>query len=92
MRAATFVVSPMAEYSMRRSEPTLPTIANPVLRPMRPSMRWSWRSCHSPESARSSAWMSRAARQARAASSSWAMGAPKMAMKPSPANWAITPS
>jgi hypothetical protein len=36
--------------------------------------------------------MASAARQARAASSSWAIGAPKIAMKPSPASWLITPS
>jgi len=37
-RAATFTTSPMTVYSMRLSEPMLPTIASPELIPMPSSM------------------------------------------------------
>lgn len=33
-RAATFTVSPIAVYSCLRGDPTLPTIASPVLMPI----------------------------------------------------------
>ena len=33
MRAAVFVMSPMTVYSRRRSDPTLPEMTSPVLRP-----------------------------------------------------------
>ena len=41
MRAAVFVMSPMTVYSSRRSEPTLPEMTSPVLRPT-PMRNGSW--------------------------------------------------
>ncbi len=38
MRAARLMASPMAVYSMRRSEPTAPTTTSPVLIPTRTSI------------------------------------------------------
>ena len=44
------------------------------------------------EAARGRPWMPSAARSARWAWSSWAIGAPKSAITPSPRNWLIVPS
>jgi hypothetical protein len=90
IRDARFTASPIAVYSTRRSEPTSPTTTSPVwipTRTVRPEIARSSssRAAYSPAPSR----ISNAARQARSASSSWAMGAPKKARIPSPISRAL---
>ena len=85
-RAAVFVVSPIAVYSSRREDPTLPDITSPELSPM-PIVKAS--PCPSSASqalnrARRSPAISRAAASARSPWSACSSGAPKTAMIPSP--------
>ncbi len=86
MRAATFVVSPTAVYSTRRSEPTLPDITRPEFRPM-PMRNPDPSSCsrsHPLKRGKRTASISRAVESARSAWSVCTIGAPNTAMIPSP--------
>ena len=66
-RAATFTVSPIAVYSMRVSEPKLPTTASPVCTPMASRMVMPKLRCQSSLPASIQLCMSSAAARARAA-------------------------
>ena len=92
MRCARPTVWPTAVYSIPRSSPIPPTTTSPELRPIRtrkfsPLVRRS-SAANSPSS--SIRWS--AAKQARWAWSSWAIGAPNRAMMPSPVNLSTVPS
>jgi hypothetical protein len=85
-RAAVFVVSPIAVYSMRRAEPTLPAITGPVCSPMPTRNRSpdSRSPSHALNAAIAGPAISCAVATARSAWSGWSSGAPKRAMIPSP--------
>ena len=85
-REAVLVVSPIIVYSIRRSEPTLPAITVPLLRPDADAeavvrARLPHPSLNAVERGPT---ISRAAASARSAWSGWSIGAPKTAMIPSP--------
>ena len=86
-RAAVLVVSPIAVYSSRRSEPTLPDITWPVLSPMPIANALAVALLGHPRVERGRAArpaISRAAATARSAWSGCSSGAPNTAMIPSP--------
>src|SRR5215217_6577848 len=91
-RAATFVVSPIAVYSVLISSPTTASTASPVLIPTRTAKSTPYSSLTTFAYSRAAAWISKPARTARSASSSCAIGAPKNARIASPSNLAIVPS
>ena len=88
MREARITTSPVTEYCWRASEPMLPVTASPACRPMPMRMSGMRPASARPRTARSS---SRAAASAFALSLPLGTGAPKVAMKPSPRNWLMTP-
>ena len=84
--AATFTASPITVSSRRPSGPTGAKMTSPVLIPALTQSP--------PKSAASSSarrWISRAARTARSASSSWAIGAPNTAISASPMTLSTMP-
>ena len=86
MREAVLIVSPIAVYSSRRCEPTLPDMNCPLLSPMpilKPRSK-PWASRISLYFGSRVSSISRAAASARSAWSSCGSGAPKTAMRPSP--------
>src|ERR687890_1450487 len=91
-RAATFVVSPIAVYSVLISSPTAASTASPVLIPTRTPKSTPKSRLTASAYSFTAAWMSRPARTARSASSSCATGAPKNARIASPSNRATVPS
>ena len=91
--AAVFVVSPIAVYSTRRSDPTCPVITSPLLTPIpiaKPSPSPS-DSIHRLKAASRGPAISRAAASARSAWSGCSSGAPNTAMIPSPMNETSVP-
>src|SRR5215204_777722 len=89
--AATFVVSPIAVYSVLISSPTAASTASPVLIPTRTPKSTPKSRLTTCAYSFAAAWMSRPARTARSASSSCATGAPKNARIASPSNLATVP-
>ncbi len=90
--AARLTVSPTAVKSMVRSSLIVPTTTGPVLSPTRKRHSTPCRPLSSSEQPCRDRCISRAAETAWRAEFSWAMGAPKIAMPPSPAKWATCPS
>ena len=90
--AATFVVSPIAVYSVLISSPTAASTASPVLIPTRTSKSTPIVPPDHSAYSLAAAWISKPARTARSASSSCATGAPKKASIASPSNLATVPS
>ena len=85
-REAVLVVSPIAVYSTRCSEPTLPAITGPLLRPT-PISKPRSKPCsisHALKLLQARSDHLSAAATARSAWSSCSSGAPKTAMIPSP--------
>ena len=86
IRDAVLIVSPIAVYSSRCSEPTLPDMNGPLFSPMpilKPCSKPSSRSRSLNFGSRVSS-ISRAAASARSAWSACSSGAPKTAIIPSP--------
>src|SRR5215203_3934457 len=89
--AATFVVSPIAVYSVLISSPTAASTASPVLIPTRTPKSTPKSRLTASAYSFAAAWISKPARTARSASSSCATGAPKNARIASPSNLATVP-
>ena len=87
-RAATLIVSPIAVWSPSGSSPRLPTTTEPLLSPIRTSTGSRPGGVRSRSSRRRRA---SAARTARRAWSSCAVGTPMSAMNPSPMKRSIVP-
>lgn len=91
-RAARFVVSPIAVYSMRRSLPMRPTTTRPVWMPMRTRTSTPEVSRSSSRQRPSARWIASPDCTARRGASSSASGAPNTAITPSPVNCTTVPS
>jgi hypothetical protein len=90
-RAATFTVSPRTVTPASLPLCTLPTTAGPVLTPMRNCGRTPCSASKTLPSVFSRCKIESAARHARNGASSKAIGAPKIAMMPSPVKPCTTP-